>query len=165
MNNMKATTVSLNPLYKLQPREGPFTWPGNEGQETSSFFVCLKALRLMCFCFVCFAFVLIYLFGCARSWLRHTGSSSRHVGSLVAACMWDLVPWLDIKPGPPALGAWSLNHWTTREVPGGLLEGDAWPALTAILIKMRSTWGMTFLPVGELCFFLSKNSKAQLFPY
>ena len=21
-----------------------------------------------------------------------------------------------IKPGPPALGAWSLNYWTTREV-------------------------------------------------
>ena len=22
-----------------------------------------------------------------------------------------------VKPRPPALGAWSLNHWTTREVP------------------------------------------------
>ena len=22
-----------------------------------------------------------------------------------------------IESGPPALGAWSLNHWTTREVP------------------------------------------------
>ena len=22
-----------------------------------------------------------------------------------------------MEPGPPALGAWSLNHWTTREVP------------------------------------------------
>ena len=30
--------------------------------------------------------------------------------------MWDLVPWPGIKPGSPALGAWSLNHWTTREV-------------------------------------------------
>ena len=30
--------------------------------------------------------------------------------------MWDLVPWSEIKPGPPALGAWSLSHWTTREV-------------------------------------------------
>ena len=29
----------------------------------------------------------------------------------------DLVPWPGIEPGPPALGAWSLNHWTTREVP------------------------------------------------
>ena len=31
--------------------------------------------------------------------------------------MWDLVPWPEIEPGPPALGAWSLSHWTTREVP------------------------------------------------
>ena len=27
--------------------------------------------------------------------------------------MWDPLPW----PGPPALGAWSLSHWTTRKVP------------------------------------------------
>ena len=31
--------------------------------------------------------------------------------------MWDLVPWAGIKPRPPALGAPSLNHWTTREAP------------------------------------------------
>ena len=30
--------------------------------------------------------------------------------------MWDLVPWPGIEPGPPALGARSLSHWTTREV-------------------------------------------------
>ena len=29
----------------------------------------------------------------------------------------DLVPWPGMKPGPPALGAQSLSHWTTREVP------------------------------------------------
>ena len=55
----------------------------------------------------------------------------RHVGSLVffaasgifsfgmrtLGCgMWDLVPWPGIKPRPPALGAWSLSHWTAREV-------------------------------------------------
>ena len=28
-----------------------------------------------------------------------------------------LVPRPGIKPIPPALGAWSPNHWTTREVP------------------------------------------------
>ena len=42
--------------------------------------------------------------------------------SLVVACglscgMWILVPQPGIEPGPPALGVWSLNHWTTREVP------------------------------------------------
>ena len=31
--------------------------------------------------------------------------------------MGDLIPWLGIEPGPPALGVQSLNHWTTREVP------------------------------------------------
>ena len=30
--------------------------------------------------------------------------------------MWDLVPWLGIEPGPPALGVWNLSHWTIREV-------------------------------------------------
>ena len=28
-----------------------------------------------------------------------------------------LVPWPGIKPGPPAVEAWSPNHWTTREFP------------------------------------------------
>ena len=28
--------------------------------------------------------------------------------------IWDLVPWPGLEP---ALGAWSLSHWTTREVP------------------------------------------------
>ena len=35
----------------------------------------------------------------------------------------DLVPWPGIEPGPPALGAWSLNHWTAREVPLASLIG------------------------------------------
>ena len=34
----------------------------------------------------------------------------------VAARMRDLVPRPGIEPRPPALGAWSLNHSTTREV-------------------------------------------------
>ena len=32
--------------------------------------------------------------------------------------MWDLVSWPGTEPDPPVLGAWSLNHWTTREIPG-----------------------------------------------
>ena len=31
--------------------------------------------------------------------------------------MRDLVPWPGVEPRPPALGAWSLSHWTIREVP------------------------------------------------
>ena len=30
--------------------------------------------------------------------------------------MRDLVPMPGIEPGPPASGAWSLSHWTTREI-------------------------------------------------
>ena len=42
----------------------------------------------------------------------------------VSCGMWDLVPWLGIKPWPPALGEWSLNQRTTREVPApGFLPG------------------------------------------
>ena len=29
---------------------------------------------------------------------------------------WGTVPSPGIKPQPTALGAWNLNHWTTREV-------------------------------------------------
>lgn len=30
--------------------------------------------------------------------------------------VWDLVPWPQIKPGSPALEAWTLSHRTTRKV-------------------------------------------------
>ena len=30
---------------------------------------------------------------------------------------WDLVPWPGMEPGALVLGAQSLSHWTTREVP------------------------------------------------
>ena len=35
----------------------------------------------------------------------------------LSCSMWDLVPWPGIESRPPALGAQSLSHWTTREVP------------------------------------------------
>ena len=34
--------------------------------------------------------------------------------------MWDLVPSPGIEPRAPALGAWYLTDWTTREGPGTL---------------------------------------------
>ena len=36
---------------------------------------------------------------------------------IISCGMWDLVPQLRIEPRPSAVGAWSLSHWTTREVP------------------------------------------------
>ena len=51
----------------------------------------------------------------------------------VSCGMWDLGPWPGIKPWPPALGAQSLNHRTTREVPapvysclGNPMDRGAW---------------------------------------
>ena len=38
--------------------------------------------------------------------------------------MWYLVPWPGIKPGPPTLGAKSLSHWITREVPWAIFFCD-----------------------------------------
>ena len=35
----------------------------------------------------------------------------------VSCGTWDPALWAGIKPRPPALRAWSLSHWTTREVP------------------------------------------------
>ena len=31
--------------------------------------------------------------------------------------MWDFVSRPGMEPVPPALEAWNLNHWTTREIP------------------------------------------------
>ena len=40
-------------------------------------------------------------------------------GVRILSCgMWDLVPQPGIKPGPPALGARRLSHWSTWEVLG-----------------------------------------------
>ena len=55
------------------------------------------------------------LFGSVRSWLQYMGSLAGGMQTLCST--WDLVPWAGIKPSPPALGVWSLSHWTTREVP------------------------------------------------
>ena len=40
-----------------------------------------------------------------------------------------LVPWPGIKPMSPALGTWSLNHWTTREKQGKSFSWQSWLAL------------------------------------
>ena len=41
--------------------------------------------------------------------------------------MWGLDPQPGIELGPPALGEWSLSHWTTRKVPELIiLEANMW---------------------------------------
>ena len=65
----------------------------------------------------------MYLFGCTAPQLRLMRSSVFIVCEIFScsvwtlSCgMWDLVPQPGIKPRPPALGAWTLVHWTTGEV-------------------------------------------------
>ena len=105
------------------------------------------------------------------------GSSASVVAaSLAVACelgcgMWGLVPWPGIELEPPALGAWHLSHWTSREVPhsqflmvvkipvlGWGLGRQRWKLLLgdtkkALLVR-RSTW-------SPLCYW---NERVWLFP-
>ena len=104
----------------------PFTLSlpaSNISFSRSSFFL------FFVFCFALPFFFLIYLAALALSCGTRVCCRMRDLccglwglflvaASRIFSCgMWDLVPWLGIEPGPPALGAWSLNHWTTREVP------------------------------------------------
>ena len=68
---------------------------------------------------------------------------------LVAACMWDLVPGPGIKPGCPALGAWSLTHWTTREVPRILVFYHI-PFVTENFLMFMYIFFTSLLPTKEL---------------
>ena len=57
-----------------------------------------------------------------------------------SCCMWDLAPCPGIEPGPPALGAWGLGHWTTREVPLSPFNSLSWLPLpfTSSLVRCIS---------------------------
>ena len=43
-------------------------------------------------------------------------------GGIFSCSIWDLVPWLGIEPGLPALRVQCVSHWTTREVLGIVLK-------------------------------------------
>ena len=70
-----------------------------------------------------------FLFDCTRSQLQHTESLILAVAwKLFSYSMWTLschmwapVPWPGVESGLPALGAQSLSHWTTREIPPATL--------------------------------------------
>ena len=83
-------------------------------------------------------YFLIYLaalsLGCSMSnlglHLWHAGSFFFNCVTRTLSCgMWDLVPWSGIKHWPPALGARSLSHWTTREVPRSGTLSVPWVSL------------------------------------
>ena len=78
-------------------------WPGEQEIGTDSYWS--KSINWYNLCRgqsnnMFYYFSNIYLFGCTR----------------FSCSMWDLVPWPGIKLGHPALRAWSLSHWATREV-------------------------------------------------
>ena len=70
--------------------------------------------------------------------------------------MRDLVPWPGIKPGPPALGAQSLRHWTTREVPFSSSETPIIQRWSPLLLSHRSARFYSIFLI--LFFFFLKNS-------
>ena len=72
-----------------------------------------------------FILIFIYVLGYVGSQLWHTGSSSLHADSLVAACRLSisaeyglLVPQTRIKLASTFTARRVLNHWTTEEVTG-----------------------------------------------
>ena len=62
-----------------------------------------------------------------------------YLAALGLGCsMWDLVPWPGNEPGSPELGAHSLSHWTTREVPLLLFEWKHWASKNVSCPKSHS---------------------------
>ena len=74
----------------------------------------------------------------------------------------NLVPWPEMEPGPHALGAWSLNHWTTREVPRCLLSVPKCQIiLQRNLANLRSTSKVLEPPGIVLTLSMTKNANAH----
>ena len=90
----------------------------------------------------------IDLLSCIGFQLWHAGSSVFIVAFRIFNCsmrtlnwgMWDLVPRPGIKPRPPALGAQSLSHWTTREVLKLLLKCSMAQVLVAAVTMVWTFW-------------------------
>ena len=93
---------------------------------SSQYYVSKIHIHVVCRCslFIFLFFLNIYLAAPGLCWgtrdlqssLWHAGSFSSRVQTLSCG-RWDPVPWPRIEPRRPALGARSLSHGTTREVP------------------------------------------------
>ena len=96
----------------------------------------MAVLHIMCTWIprvACYNVDFFFFFGYNGSHLLHLGSLSRHVESS---------SWPGIEHGPPALGAWSLNHWTTKHVPMQISDsaGLGWGLKFCISIRISSRW-------------------------
>ena len=97
------------------------------------------SLHLVFFIYICVC-VCVCVFGCARSESQHVESSVFLVACGIFSCsLGDLVPWPGIEPWLLALGAQSLSHWATREVPA-----PSFPISKMGIII--STWNMLWGP-------------------
>ena len=82
-----------------------------EGGWTNSFYFLKWSLKIFICLLVWLCWVLVVTHG-IFSWGMQTLSGS----------LWNLVPWPGIKPGPPALGVWSLSHWNHQGSPKSFLN-------------------------------------------
>ena len=75
---------------------------------------------------------------CVREWC----GSYLFIYFFLAMLCGILVPWPGVMLMPPALEAWSLNHWTAREVPCGslMLEG----------VEMQGNWHLGGIVINNL---------------
>ena len=64
----------------------------------------------------------------------------------LSCSMWNLVPWPGMESGPPALGAWSLYHWTTREGPSHFVWRLAYISLLLCLSNLPTSPHLSLPP-------------------
>ena len=78
--------------------------------------------------------------------------------------MWDLVPWPGIKPRPPAFGAWSLSHWTIREVPLSAFQYAIWVCHSFSFTEQVS---FNYMAAFTICsdFGTQEKNSLSLFPF
>jgi hypothetical protein len=69
--------------------------------------------------------------------------------------MWDLVSQPGVEPRSPALGGWSLRHWTTREVPDSKFNGKLF-----VLSRIMS-WALSFFEKFPVAFMKRLDSKVK----
>ena len=77
---------------------------------------------------------------------------------------WDLVPWPEMEPGPPASGAQNLSHQTTRDVPpfpSSLLFSFSLPPALPFLTKGKRV-AITSLHLLSLTYLPPSSSPSSL---
>ena len=109
---------------------------------------CFQPFFSVCFILESFYYCALYSLFIWLHWVLVVacGTFCFSCGMQALSCgMWDLVLPPGIDPGPPALGAWSLSHWTTREISALLLSSLVVSYLLLITSSMFFTADIIFL--------------------